>query len=318
MSERIPTSLRAALKQVDPAFMRFILRLPGDVKPGFGLRLGRRMNATPTRLVPGVESSRRTVNGGHSPFVVFEPSARQRPSGVLLWIFGGGLISGAAEHVNDTASAFASELGVLVVAPGYRLAPENPYPAAIDDCYAVLRWVIDNAEELGIDAGRIAVGGESAGGGLAAALAQRAFDDGITLRLQLLIAPMLDDQTVTKAERDRRVAVAWTVGSNRFGWSSYLGHDLDRDDERPYAVPARRKDLRGLAPAWVSVGTVDLFYSEDVEYVLRLREAGVDCELHTVPGAHHAFERFKPDHPAVRELRDSRTRALERAFATDQ
>lgn len=317
MSDTIPTSLKAALKEVDRGFMAPLLRLSGDVKPGFGLRLGRRMGAKRTRLAPGVTSRREPLGDENSSCVLFEPTARRKPSGVLLWMFGGGLIAGSAEHVNDVASRFASELDVLVVVPDYRLAPENPYPAAIDDCYAALRWVIANADQLGIDPDRIAVGGESAGGGLAAALAQRAFDEGITLRLQLLIAPMLDDRTVTRAEKQGRVAVAWTVGSNRFGWSSYLGHDLGRDEDRPYAVPARRADLRGLAPAWVSVGEIDLFHEEDLEYIRRLREAGVACDLHTIAGAHHAFEQLKPNHPAVRELWLSRMQALARALAID-
>jgi acetyl esterase/lipase len=252
--------------------------------------------------------------GSGASALVFEPGKRSTPSSALIWIFGGGLVTGSADHVTDVASHYAHELGAVVIAPDYRLAPEHPYPAAIDDCFSALTWTIASARELGIDPARIAVGGESAGGGLAAALAQRAADEGIDLRLQLLIAPMLDDRTVRRAEAEGRVTVAWTVPSNRFGWSSYLGHDLDRDEQRPYAVPARRDDLRRLAPAWISVGEVDLFHDEDADYASRLREAGVPVELHTIPGAHHAFEVMKPDHPTVRLLKQARIDALRAAL----
>ncbi|MFE2062922.1 alpha/beta hydrolase [Streptomyces sp. NPDC059467] len=205
-------------------------------------------------------------------------------------------------------------MGALVVVPDYRLAPEHPCPAAVDDCYAALEWLLTHAEELGIDPRRVVVGGESAGGGLAAAVAQRAHDTGIDLRLQVLIAPMLDDRTVVRAETEGRVSVAWTVPSNRFAWTSYLGHAPGEHEERPYAVPARRTDLGGLAPAWISVGEIDLFHQESVDYARRLGEAGVECELTTIPGAHHAFELVAPEHPVVRELRQARVAAMREAL----
>lgn len=307
-----PTSHRAAVKAVDPAFMKPLLRFPGgDLKPGLALRVARKLNSKPTSVHEGVTATARSIRAENAlDVIVHEPAGRSRPSGVAIWLFGGGLITGSAAHVNDVASRFAAETGAMFVVPDYRVAPEHPFPAAIDDAFTTLQWIISEADSLGIDPDRIVVGGESAGAGIAAALAQRAADAGITLRLQLLIAPMLDDRTVIRAERDGRVALAWTVPSNRLGWSSYLGHDLSHAETRPYAVPARREDLSGLAQAWISIGDIDLFHDEARDYAARLTAAGVPCEFHTTPGAHHAFELFAPDHPRVKDLHTRRVEAI--------
>ena len=176
----------------------------------------------------------------------------------LLWIHGGGLVLGRPELDHALASGFADELGIVVVSPRYRLAPERPYPAAIDDVYASYRWLLDNADELGVDVSRIAIGGGSAGGGLAAALVQRAHDEGLPVAYQLLVEPMLDDRTVPRAEAADVAALAWTVPSNRFGWTSYLGHEPGAPEDRPYAVPARRADVSGLPPAYIGIGDAGL------------------------------------------------------------
>lgn len=250
--------------------------------------------------------------------MIHNPSPDQtglRPG--LLWIHGGGLISGSAENVNAWASGFAAELDAVVIAPEYRLPPEHPYPAAIDDCFLALKWMIENAPELGIDPERIAVGGESAGAGLAAALAQRALDAGIPLQLQVLVSPMLDDRTVIAAEEKGTWALAWSPPSNRYGWAAYLGHAPGEKEDRPYAVPARRVDLTALAPAWIGIGTADLFHDETIEYARRLEQAGVPCELVVVPGAHHAAETLKPDHPLISSFRASRLQALRQALTSN-
>lgn len=316
MHHPVPTTFQAALAGVDPAFMApFFQVSDADVDPEFALRMAREAGGAKTEVRAGVGAERRAVPGHpHLTAMVYEPEGRERPGGALLWLFGGGLFLGSAEHANDVASAFASELGALVVVPDYRLAPENPCPAAPDDCFATLQWMLTHAEELGIDPDRIVVGGESAGGGLAATVAQRAHDTGIELRLQVLVAPMLDDRTVVRAEAEGRVTVSWTVPANRFAWTSYLGHAPGEPEERPYAVPARRADLGGLAPAWISVGEIDLFHQESADYARRLGEAGVACELTTVPGAHHAFELVAPEHPVVRELRRARVEAMREAL----
>lgn len=209
------------------------------------------------------------------------------------------------EH--EVCAHYARELGILVVGVDYRLAPEHPFPAALDDCYAALRWLHDRAEQLGVDPARIAVGGASAGGGLAAGLAQRAHDLAeVPVALQVLTYPMLDDRTVLRRDHAGRGRILWTPASNRYGWTSYLGHPPGAAEPPPYAVPARRADLAGLPPAWIGVGELDLFHDEDVEYARRLEAAGVPVTLHVEPGMYHAAER---DHaarvPAMAAFRDA-------------
>jgi acetyl esterase/lipase len=180
---------------------------------------------------------------------VFRPPVASTPAPALLWIHGGGYVMGTAAQDDKVCARFARELGATVAAVGYRLAPENPYPAALDDCYAALRWM---AELPSVDPARVAIGGASAGGGLAAALALTARDRAeIQIAAQLLVYPMLDDRTVERPEAEHPKMRLWSPSSNKFGWASYLG-DADPD----VAVPARRQDLAGLAPAWIGVGRI--------------------------------------------------------------
>ena len=211
------------------------------------------------------------------------PESGADTTGALLWIHGGGYVIGSPAQDDVLCRRFATELGITVAAVKYRLAPENPYPAGLEDCYAALKWL---SALPSVDRAHIAVGGASAGGGMAAALAQLAHDRGeIDLQAQLLVYPMLDDRSAVRAAPDDPGQRLWDKKSNRFGWSSYLG-GADPD----IAVPSRRADLSGLPPAWIGVGTLDLFHDEDVEYAHRLRAAGVPCELAIVPGAFHGFD----------------------------
>lgn len=313
-----PVTWRQAIRAADPDFLIPALRLPLHVTGRTPFRaLVRLANAKSTAVLDGVRTRRADVGTAAAPVsaIIHEPTTRSTPCGALVWCFGGGLISGSAEHVNDVASYFARTHGIIVIVPDYRLAPEHPYPAAIDDCYAALQWTVENSAELGVSVERIAVGGESAGAGLAAAMAQRAYDAGISLCLQLLIHPMLDDRTVLRAESNREVYLTWTVPSNRYGWTSYLQHEPGESESRPYAVPARRADLNGLAPAWISVGEVDQFHDECTEYARRLDAAGVPVEVVVVPGAHHGSEVTAPNHPLIVALRSSRDHALHLAMA---
>ncbi|MGC2653330.1 MAG: alpha/beta hydrolase [Mycobacterium sp.] len=199
----------------------------------------------------------------------------------LLWIHGGGYVMGAAQHDDGLCRRFSSRLGITVASVEYRLAPEHPYPAALDDCYSALSWL---TTAPAVDPARVAIGGASAGGGLAAALALRTRDRGeIELALQLLVYPMLDDRSPGSAPRhDYRF---WSPRSNRFGWAAYLGAT-----DPQVAVPARRDDLTGLPPAWIGVGTCDLFHDQDLAYAERLRSAGVPCHVEVIPGAFHGFD----------------------------
>lgn len=197
----------------------------------------------------------------------------------------------------------ARELGAVVVSPDYRLAPEHPFPAALDDCMATLEWMRAHADELGIDPDRIAVGGASGGGGLSVAVAQRSRDAGIPLRAQALLYPMLDDRTALRADHAGRGQFVVTPSANRFAWTAYLGREPHMSDAPEYAAPARRTDLTGLPPAWVGVGELDLFHDEDVAYADQLRACGVPCELVTVPGMYHGADGIALRAPAMREFR---------------
>lgn len=237
---------------------------------------------------------------------IFRPPNRPtEPGPALLWIHGGGYVIGTAAQDDRLCRRFSAELGATVASVDYRLAPQNPYPAALEDCWAALTQL---AELPGVDPARIAIGGASAGGGLAAALAQLAADRGeVSPVLQLLVYPMLDDRSAAlPANRSYRL---WNPRSNLFGWTAYLG-----DADPQIAVPARRADLRGLAPAWIGVGTLDLFHDEDLAYAERLRQAGVPCEVETVPGAFHGFDLLLPKAAVSRAFFARQCEGLHNAF----
>ena len=246
---------------------------------------------------------------------IYRPRTAVAATPALLWIHGGGLIAG--NHLTDerSNSNFAGTLGITVVSVQYRLAPEHPAPAPLDDCYAALTWLHDNASEQRIDPTRMVIGGASAGGGLAAALTLRAHDDGfITPVMQLLLYPMLDDRTVLRTDMDSSMVRGWTPGSNRFAWDAYLGRAPGAPDVSPYAAPARRSDLTGLPPTWIGVGTFDLFFDEDLDYATRLQNAGVTVQLEIVEGAFHAFDALLPKKPVSRAFWQSQASALAHAM----
>lgn len=246
---------------------------------------------------------------------IYKPASATGPTPALLWLHGGGYLIGKPEMNDRGCAEYVRELGLVVVSVAYRRAPRHPFPAALDDSYAALTWLAAHAGQLGIDTARIALGGESAGGGLAAALAQLAHDrQEVKPAFQLLVYPMLDDRTVVRADADDSNNVMWTQKSNRLGWESYLGQACGADDAPAYAVPARRADLSGLPPAWIGVGALDLFHDEDVAYAQRLTASGVACELVVVPGAFHGFDQFDPELPIVQAFRQSKLAALRRGL----
>jgi len=210
----------------------------------------------------------------------------------LLHLHGGGYVKGTARGSDATNAALAAELACVVASVEYRLAPEHPYPAAVEDAYAALRWLHDEAAALSVDPARIAISGESAGGGLAAALALLARDrGGPGILFQNLIYPMLDDRTGSTVDAGPLAGeFVWTPENNRFGWSALLGTAPGGEDVPAYAAPARAEDLSGLPPAFISVGALDLFLEENLAYATRLIRAGVPTELHVFPGAYHAFD----------------------------
>lgn len=243
---------------------------------------------------------------------LYRPRSLDGVAPALLWSHGGGYLIGGPEQDEARSIAFARELGITVAAIRYRLAPAHPAPAAVEDAHAALRWL---ARAPGVDPERIAVGGASAGGGLSAALALLAHDRGeVRPAFQLLVYPMLDDRTVLRTDLDTRHVRVWTARSNRFGWTSYLGREPGSPDVSAYAAPARREDLGGVAPAWIGVGTLDLFHDEDLAYARRLEEAGVRCELDVVPGAFHGFDAILRHAGVSRAFRAAQTAALRAAL----
>lgn len=257
----------------------------------------------PTKTGRGVVMATRTVGDPAVKVRVITPDAGAVPRPAVLWIHGGGMIAGSPQLEAFDAARIARDLGVVVVMPDYRLAPENAFPAALDDCMMTLNWMRDSADELGIDPERIAVMGASAGGGLSAAVAQRSYDEGNPPRAQVLLCPMIDDRTVLRTAPEGRGRLIWTPSSNRFAWTSYLGRHPRLDAAPKYAAPARRSTLAGLPPAWVGVGDLDLFYDESVAYAESLRSSGVQCELVTVPGMYHGAEGLAPKSTAVQNFR---------------
>jgi acetyl esterase/lipase len=235
---------------------------------------------------------------------VYSPAASQGPQPALLWIHGGGFLIGHPEHDEAHSIELCRKLGIVVAAVNYRLGPDNPFPTPLEDCHAALAWLHAQADELRIDPARIAVGGASAGAGLAAGLAQLAHDKGGTpIAFQLLVYPMIDDRTALRTDVDDRWLRIWSAGSNHAGWRAYLGSEPGGEDVPAYAAPARRMDLSGLPPAWIGVGTCDLFFDEDVTYATRLNQAGVPCTLNIVEGAFHAFDLVAPKTEVVADFR---------------
>jgi acetyl esterase/lipase len=230
------------------------------------------------------------IDTGGVRVLVYRPRDGADSGAAILWIHGGGYILGSPFFEGTQCQAFADALGVLVVAVEYRRAPQDPFPAAIDDCWHALMWL---ASQPDVDPGRLAVLGHSAGGGLAAALAQMSTDRGVPLAGQILVYPMLDDRTAARPKVRRPVRL-WSHEANAVGWRAYLGTGPGAEELPMYAAPARRADVSGLPPAWIGVGTLDLFLEEAVAYAEALQAAGVDCELMVVPGAYHAFDMVQP------------------------
>jgi acetyl esterase/lipase len=243
----------------------------------------------------------------HVTVRVHRPKGVDGPLPCLYSVHGGGYVLGSVDMDDARFDKWCRLYPCVGVSVEYRLAPETPYPGPLEDCYTGLHWTYENAASLGIDRDRLGIGGVSAGGGLAAALALLARDRGeIPLSFQMLECPMLDDRQTTASSQLDELAI-WSRESNTFGWRSYLG-DLSGGDDIPYtAAPARADDLTGLPPAFVAVGTVDGFRDEDIAYATRLNQAGVPTELHVYPGLPHGHALF-PGVPAVvqwqRDLED--------------
>lgn len=248
--------------------------------------------------------------------LVYRPKALTAGAGAILHIHGGGYIFGSPEMSHPRNVRLSLALSCVIVSVDYRLAPETPFPGPLEDCYAALQWLHGEAQALGVDLTRIAIAGESAGGGLAAALALLARDrGGPAIVYQSLIYPMVDDRTCCTAEPHPFVGeFVWTPARNHLGWSCLLGAEPGGEGVSPYAAAARAEDLSGLPPAYIATGALDLFLEEDLEYARRLARAGVPVELHVYPGAFHGFQRAAEADVVIAAQRDHQE-ALRRALA---
>jgi len=267
---------------------------------------------------PEVIISDHTITGaGGQPMLVriYQPASRdssQRPA--VLWIHGGGYVMGHPGYDDNLCRDFVLAAGCVVVSPDYRLAPEHPYPAGLEDCYSALVWMTESAKELSIDLRRVAIGGASAGGGLTAALALLARDrGGPSICFQMPLYPMIDDGNTTPSSYEITDARVWNRENNIAAWKMYLG-DLEGADVPPYAAPSRAAELAGLPPTYTCVGQLDPFRDETIEYVARLARAGVDVEFHLYPGCYHAFEHADPNAETSQRCRNEYVQAMARAL----
>jgi acetyl esterase/lipase len=243
---------------------------------------------------------------------IYRPVDGASPRPGIYYIHGGGMILGSARGDDFGASRFCEQIGATVVSVEYRLAPEHPHPAPVEDCYAGLVWTARHADELGIDLARLAIYGASAGGGLTIATALMARDRGYpAITFQMPIYPMIDHRHETPSSQEIIDVGIWDRSGNIEAWQWYLG-DGKADQ---YAAPVLAEDLTGLPPAYMDVGTVDLFRDEDIAFAMRLMAAGVPTELHIWPGAYHGAEGFAPDAPLARRIVEGRMEAMRRALA---
>lgn len=319
-----PSPAIEPMSLVDPELrspLQVLLKAGGNV-PVSAANLGQMRRGQSNSSTPlASDYEERYIPGAAHPAAVrvfvLNAAANGQPRPAILHIHGGGFVSGRAVDAIPALLRIAREHECLVVTVDYRLAPETRFPGSLEDNYAALKWMHRSAHSLGIDPSRIAVMGESAGGGHAAALAIAARDRGeLPIAFQLLIYPMLDDRTGSV----RRVppyigAYTWVAASNRFGWSSLLGVPAGSHTVPKGAVPARVQNLAGLPRSFIGVGSVDLFVDEDLDYARRLIDSGVPTEICVVPGGYHGFDVIAPDAACSKAFRATWNAALAKALS---
>ncbi|MFF4761334.1 alpha/beta hydrolase [Streptomyces sp. NPDC001276] len=251
------------------------------------------------------------------PLLIARPTGLADGAPVIYHLHGGGMMSGTSRTgVQGILREWAGPLGLVVVSAGYRLAPEYPYPAGVEDCYAGLVWVARHCTEIGGDPSRIVVAGGSAGGGLSAAVALMARDrGGPRLAGVLAMCPMLDDRNDTPSARQMAGRGVWDRHANEVGWASLLGKAHGTDEVPPYAAPARAGDLSGLPPVYIDAGAAETYRDEDVAFATRVWQSGGDAEVHVWSGGFHGFDQIAPDATISREAREARVRWLRRVLA---
>lgn len=313
----ISANRRDRLVGMDPELEAFLALLPpADLSDPVLARknLAELAAATPPPDTSGMEIEDRTVPADPEvPVRIYRP---YQAEGAIVWLHGGGWVMGDLDTEHPWAARLAEGSGAVVISVGYRLAPEHPFPAALDDTYAALTWAAEHADELGIDPGRIAVGGHSAGAGLAAGAALRARDEnGPAICFQLLNQPGLDDRQETWSARNLTDTPWMNRAKVTDAWRHYLGRDTSRSPEpvSPYAAPARAEDLSGLPPAYIASAELCPNRDENILYALRLLQAGVSVELHQWPGTFHGSQAIlsaEVSQRQIAELADVLRRAL--------
>ncbi|GGJ64020.1 alpha/beta hydrolase [Streptomyces brasiliensis] len=251
------------------------------------------------------------------PLLIARPTGLADGAPVVYHLHGGGMMSGTGRTgVSCLLREWAEPLGLVVVSADYRLAPEHPYPAGVEDCYAGLVWVARHGTEIGADPARIVVAGGSAGGGLSAAVALMARDrGGPRLAGLLAMCPMLDDRNDTPSARQMAGRGVWDRHTNEVGWASLLGEARGTDAVSPYAAPARADDLSGLPPVYIDAGAAETYRDEDVAFATRVWQSGGDAELHVWSGGFHGFDQIAPDATVSRQAREARVDWLRRVLA---
>ncbi len=302
--------IMAALSQIPDELIALIGADPPAARAAFVPLMEQMASMLPPTDVIVTETSFAGPDGDVKLFIYQPVNEAPRPG--LLWIHGGGYVLG--EGNDASVIPFAEHAGCTVVSVDYRLAPEHPFPAGPEDCYAALLWMVENAAELGIDPDRIAIGGASAGGGMAAGVALMNRDRlGPDLKLQLLLYPMIDDTHDTPSGHWVQHPKVWNREVSLKAWQMYLGEG-HQGEVSPYAAAARAADLSDLPPAYICVGQADLFRDENIAYAGRLMAAGVPTELAVYPGMPHGGEAFNPMAAVSQQMRSGYYEALKRAL----
>ncbi len=313
--------------RVDPELVPALELMPNVVLNKANLTAIREFMATMTAeanaqlpKVEGVIQEDRMVPGPPGdPDVrvrIYRPTEQTGKIPGFLWIHGGGYVLGSIDGDDYRNHLRTKSVGCVTVSVDYRLAPESPYPAPVEDCYAALKWFFDNAGSIGVDKSRIAIGGASAGGGLAAGLALLVRDRAeMNIVFQLLMYPMIDDSNIEPASETHPDTHIWNRAMNLFGWTSYLDRAPGGEGIPIDAAAYRAQDVSRLPAALIVVGDLDPFVEEDIRYARKLIQAKVPTELHVYPGAYHGFNAYAPEATVSRECNSTVAQALKKALS---